>query len=598
MAFAQSQQFPVPELVPQPLHVALTPTQDVRFSQNYQEGIYGSTHPDSALASPPAYSQAPFGQPAGIAELPTAQPPAPLTSTPAEQLSGDEALAHKLQQMEIKEANGVAHNNILNESPSQASLHSSTSRSTQQLTPQLSVSHPTGRPQSHSVSSQFRPESFIQASQLQLSPNASPEDLAPEVDMRPHSYSVTSQPKSESFIQAAQLQLSSNARPEDLAPEVVIERNPSYSMPIPVTPIHPTAHLPPLPMNSKSLSAYLEQHRQVPYPPQWALRPIIETYHSTFQHVPKSDWLDPLDQQLWHISRAADTQKTVPPAFRLSFKTHGGQIRNPRFSWNMTTPPKINSKGKPEREKTSWVYNLKLDMRTNMKAEETLMAPNGRYVLCAYVHASNYDSLKFIAPDGRAYKWVSHTCISSLNGNRYDAIRHALFRSTQRGTKQDPLYGEIVADHCYWDGHIDASEEHNGIRCNGCDAKPLTGLRWKCRHCRDHDVCESCRLSGKSVNPKCEFTLVSLPDESLYIRTTDVDVSMVVATLQVMKDSEKMTLREERRKHSTSFSACVEQIRMSDLGRMSYWRSSDFEGKDASDMVHGTLIASRAQKRE
>jgi hypothetical protein len=53
---------------------------------------------------------------------------------------------------------------------------------------------------------------------------------------------------------------------------------------------------------------------------------------------------------------------------------------------------------------------------------------------------------------------------------------------------------------------------------------------------------------------------------------------MVVATLQIVKEWEKITLREERRRDPGGFRSSVENIRRGNLGRMSYWRSSDFEG--------------------
>jgi 5-carboxymethyl-2-hydroxymuconate isomerase len=33
---------------------------------------------------------------------------------------------------------------------------------------------------------------------------------------------------------------------------------------------------------------------------------------------------------------------------------------------------------------------------------------------------------------------------------------------------------------------------HKTVKCNGCRAFPIVGLRWKCTVCKDYDLCESC----------------------------------------------------------------------------------------------------------
>ncbi|KAF2475970.1 uncharacterized protein BDR25DRAFT_191554, partial [Lindgomyces ingoldianus] len=192
----------------------------------------------------------------------------------------------------------------------------------------------------------------------------------------------------------------------------------------------------------------------------------------------------------------------------------------------MTYPP---SSGKGALQKPSWTYNVKRDIDTNMKKSESLTPSKGKDIICGYAHGQNYDSLKFIGPDAKSYKWVTHIPLRSLHGSRYDTVRHALFVSIQRYGNEDPLYGQIVADHTFFDGHVDYTEG-------------------------------------------CKFTLVSLPDEALHIRSPHVDPAMVVATLQVLKDWEMNTLREQRKKDPVGFAASVDMARKGDLGRLSYWR--------------------------
>ncbi|KAF2864659.1 hypothetical protein BDV95DRAFT_508970 [Massariosphaeria phaeospora] len=349
-----------------------------------------------------------------------------------------------------------------------------------------------------------------------------------------------------------------------------------------------TARLPPAPRDPPSLSAYLEYHRQVPYPPQWVLPPVQATFYGYFHHTSKSDWLDVPESQMWRTVRYSENARNPTlPTFKLGFKTAGGTFRDPRFSWTMSFP----TTGKKKKlQSPPWNYNLRLDKDTNMRKTETLQPPKGPELLTTYVRASNYDSLKFVGPDGHNYMWVTHAPTSSINGARYDTLRHALFVSTV--PNQNPLFGQIVADHAYWDGFIDTRELHPGTNCAGCKTTPITGLRWKCRVCTDHEVCEPCRLSNTSIKPECSFTLVSLPDEALHIRSPTVDTALVVATLQILKDWEMHSLREQRKKDPKGFERSVELARWGDLGRVRYWRYTDFEGKGGGEQ-HGTMVKAR-----
>jgi len=33
---------------------------------------------------------------------------------------------------------------------------------------------------------------------------------------------------------------------------------------------------------------------------------------------------------------------------------------------------------------------------------------------------------------------------------------------------------------------------HEGVRCDGCDTAPITGVRYKCSVCKDFDYCSNC----------------------------------------------------------------------------------------------------------
>lgn len=201
----------------------------------------------------------------------------------------------------------------------------------------------------------------------------------------------------------------------------------------------------------------------------------------------------------------------------------------------MTTPSALKSK---DREKPTWTYELRLERKTSKRVSEELLSPpnkdhkKGRSVNCTYLHAPNYSTLTFLGPDGRRYKWVSHAPVTSINGARFDTLRHALFVDNSANGNRDPLYGHIVADHCFWDG----------FKSPGC-----------------------------------------LPDEALYIRSESEDIQFIVGTLQIMKDWEKIMLGEEKKESAVRFASSQDLARGGNLGRRSYWVDGDSEEVTVSD---------------
>jgi hypothetical protein len=381
--------------------------------------------------------------------------------------------------------------------------------------------------------------------------------------------------------------------PDDFPIPVLLDRQTIKSPQLPQKPLKPA-----------SLSACLEEHRQIPIPSTWKLSSILATFyaHPGRKTVPGSDWLSQQESFAWRTIRPSEqSYNPDPPSYTFAFAHKGGSYRDPRFSWTMTCPgpnAKKNAKSKPPK----WTYELRLDLRTAVRKKEVLGHESELAVLTTYVHASNYDSLRFVGPDGRAYMWVSSGTVSSLNGARFDMVRHALFAAV--GQNPDPLYGEIVADHTFWDGYIQENDVHKGVKCDGCQAKPINGLRWICKVCHHHDVCEACHQRiingefGSDMQQKCDLSLVCLPDEALYIRSSQVDPALVIASLQVLKDWEKHALRAEKQRSPRLFAEGEEAARKCDLGLMSYWRVSDWDKKnDEHDRV-GTMVKAKKMVEE
>ena len=541
------------------------PNQGDRYSQSNPQDYshYGQNAPD-----PMPYIQPHYGNtsPApAIAELPAPLPPAPPTTTSEQQLKEDQLLAHKLQQMEVEEVR---------------------------------------RRSSSAVSQHQRPVSMLPPNPQH---NSALLHQASSQSLRPHSQSFSS---TTAPYRPDSLGQSPSQPSPSLLPEVVVgplsvlyyHQSPSENLPIPVLQDQSSPPPPPAALDSTSLSIHLEQHLQVPYPPQWILSPVLTTFYA-YQGgkiTPASNWLDTPEAATWRTIRPTDhARNPVPASYTFSFRTSNGSFRSPKHSWVMTCPggSADTSKRMSKSKQRTWGYDLKLDSSTGLRKTEVLTHGREQAILTTYVHALNYDSLRFIGPDGRAYMWVSSSKLSSVHGSRYDTLRHALFMAT--GNMPDPLYGQIVADHTFWDGHIEEKEVHVGIRCAGCETKPISGLRWRCRTCAHHDVCDVCRSRalggqyGASIQPTCDFSLVNLPDEALYIRSPTVDPALVIATLQVLKDWEKHTLREEKKNDTKGFLISEDGARKCDLGVMSYWKAGDWDKKGAEGEKFGTRIKAR-----
>ncbi|CAI6339850.1 unnamed protein product [Periconia digitata] len=558
---------------------------------------------------------APSSPPTFIAELPAPPPPAPHTTTSPQQLNQDELLAHKLQQLEVEDARRSSMSLRGSWEGQRRSLGAATS----QLDLRGGAAGGAGRGRLHSKSvSELRGPANISTS---LSPRGSSIGNTPSTtnqQARPHSQSLSSTMPAyspDSFSRPIGIETSDlpevvvedssatwapelSQLPEVVVgPHVVTGSGEVHKLPSPTTSPRPTP--PKTPDNPSSISRYLEEHLQVPYPPQWALQPPVATFYGVTIRAPKSDsWLDTPQSQQWRTTRITRKPgKNVPPAFEFTFKSKGGTFRDPQYTWTMSHSTLTNkNKTHPYQLQPEWRYHLRMEPDHKIrKSEHVYPARSTAGFITTYVHATNYDSLRFVGPGGLLYKWVSHAPVTGLNGSRHDALRHALFVSHD-GTS-DPLYGHLVADHAYWDGFIDTTSPHPNTVCTSCSTAPITGLRYKCRTCLDdHNVCDPCRASKRSIKNTCVFTLVNLPDETLHIRSPRIDPALVVATLQVLKDWEFHTLRWERMASPRLFADSEALARKGALGRIRHWRREDLDRKGRwaeVGEVFGTVVKAR-----
>ena len=532
----------------------------------------------------PQYIQPFYGTPGPgpiLAELPAPLPSAPPTSTPEQQLTKDEQLARKLsapdeqlladeelakrlQELEVQEIRSRPNFNV-----------SQTQRPVSMALPAAQWTH--ALPQQRSSYS-LRPHAQSIPMNTSHSPGITPQRSMQS--LRPHSQSLSAAPWSPGSVGPPP----GTQQRYSMLPEVVPTQNyqPSTrsipSIAISNLPEVVASNVPRVvepPSDPISLAVYLEEHRQVPYPPQWRLGPVVKKYHAHTSITPKANWLDTPESCSWLTSRRSeDLTSRSSAAFSFAFKKTGGSYRDPRFSWVMQ-----KSDADSKTKKSAWTYELRMDKKSGFRKTEVLSSGSERNILTTYVHASNYDCLRFVGPDLKSYLWVSHMPMSSTKGSRYDTSRHALFAATSNNT--DPLFGEIVADHTYWDGFGGDTRTHTGVICMECSMKPLVGQRWNCKVCPDHNVCGVCYSTGTrtSIETTCRLSLTCVPDETLCIRSPTVDHALVVASLQVLKDWQKHELRRQKTRDPTGFMQSEDTARKQDLGRLSYWRGSDMEAK-------------------
>jgi hypothetical protein len=60
-------------------------------------------------------------------------------------------------------------------------------------------------------------------------------------------------------------------------------------------------------------------------------------------------------------------------------------------------------------------------------------------------------------------------------------------------TLQRTLY-HIAEDRARQEGVV-----HRGVTCNGCDEKPIRGIRWHCANCADFDLCSNCEATNSHI---------------------------------------------------------------------------------------------------
>jgi hypothetical protein len=64
---------------------------------------------------------------------------------------------------------------------------------------------------------------------------------------------------------------------------------------------------------------------------------------------------------------------------------------------------------------------------------------------------------------------------------------------------------------------------HMGVRCDGCQIKPITGIRYKCAICHDFDFCEKCEATVEHIHPFLKIRHPEQAPKSLVVCIEDND---------------------------------------------------------------------------
>ncbi|KAI8938139.1 hypothetical protein NX059_005805 [Plenodomus lindquistii] len=102
---------------------------------------------------------------------------------------------------------------------------------------------------------------------------------------------------------------------------------------------------------------------------------------------------------------------------------------------------------------------------------------------------------------------------TDLSWGSEDDVDEALDQDGQ--TLQRALY-HIAEERARQDGVL-----HRGITCNGCDEKPIRGVRWHCANCVDYDLCSNCEATNSHHKTHVLYK-IRIPTPHLNLQRQDV----------------------------------------------------------------------------
>ena len=86
-----------------------------------------------------------------------------------------------------------------------------------------------------------------------------------------------------------------------------------------------------------------------------------------------------------------------------------------------------------------------------------------------------------------------------IRGKRYKCKRCPDYNNCSRCQREGKHSDRTGLHQCIMIDDVNEApmEIHDGIKCNECEADPITGKRYKCKRCPDYNLCGTCEKAGK-----------------------------------------------------------------------------------------------------
>lgn len=130
-------------------------------------------------------------------------------------------------------------------------------------------------------------------------------------------------------------------------------------------------------------------------------------------------------------------------------------------------------------------------------------------------------SLKYIDDERDSCELTASTCSDflALHGDRpiihLEVVPHG--GAMLQRAKSDSVVAAACSRRAKGDDKMDTGAaldlvRHEGVTCDGCEASPIIGPRFRCTHCQDFDLCGACYDHRSVLHPPChDFTCYQLP---------------------------------------------------------------------------------------
>lgn len=145
----------------------------------------------------------------------------------------------------------------------------------------------------------------------------------------------------------------------------------------------------------------------------------------------------------------------------------------------------------------------------------------GQLSPCAYLASLHANKSKGQGLNHAFQRLRNRTSVIDISGQIIDDLES--IPPTEAGDWEDSIVGDaegqtlqrtlyhIAEDRARHEGVV-----HRGITCNGCDSKPIRGVRWHCANCADFDLCSDCEATNSHIKTHI-FYKIRVPAPNLSI---------------------------------------------------------------------------------